>query len=179
MEQYRTPTRIAADLLYRALARGDIAGRSVLDLGCGTGMFAIGAKMLGARGVHGIDLDTSSVEAARVAAATLGVDATFEVRDVSEVQGTFDTVLMNPPFGAQFAARHLDTVFVENALRVGRVAYSLHLAQNAPHFERLASRLHAHWETLAHYDFPLPAQFKFHTKQRHVVPVVLYRFERA
>lgn len=178
LEQYRTPTRIAADILYRALAWGDIADKRVLDLGCGTGMFAIGAMMLGAREALGLDVDEASIESARETATRLGVEATFEVRDISAVDGSFDTVVMNPPFGAQFGARHLDTVFVETALRVARVAYSLHLSENAPHFERLALRLNVGWESLARYDFPLPAQFRFHTKERHVVPVVLYRFAR-
>lgn len=165
-------------MLYRALALGDIGDKSVLDLGCGTGMFALGAMMLGAREAVGLDVDASSVELARETAAKLGLDATFEVRDISAVEGSFDTVVMNPPFGAQFGARHLDTLFVETALRVAKVAYSLHLSENAPHFERLALRLNVGWESLARYDFPLPAQFKFHTKERHFVPVVLYRFAR-
>lgn len=176
LEQYRTPTRIAADMLYRALAWGDLADKRVLDLGCGTGMFAIGAMMLGAREAVGVDVDDSSVELARETATKMGVDATFEVRDINAVEGSFDTVVMNPPFGAQFGARHLDTLFVETALRVAKVAYSLHLAENAAHFERLALRLNVGWESLATYVFPLPAQFKFHTKERHNVPVVLYRF---
>ncbi|HEV8361491.1 MAG TPA: 50S ribosomal protein L11 methyltransferase, partial [Candidatus Thermoplasmatota archaeon] len=48
LEQYQTPAPIAADLVYRALAAGDVAGKRVLDLGCGTGILAIGAALVGA-----------------------------------------------------------------------------------------------------------------------------------
>jgi putative methylase len=178
LEQYRTPPKIAADLLYRALARGDLVDKRVLDLGCGTGMFTLGALLLGARESHGIDVDAASIEVAIATAERLELPAIFEVRDVGAASGTFDVVLMNPPFGAQFGARHLDTVFVETALNLAPIVYSLHLAENAAHFERVAVRLGVQWEQLARYDFPLPAQFKFHTKEKHVVPVVLYRFER-
>ena len=46
LEQYMTPGVIAADILYTAYANGDIEGMKVMDLGCGTGMFSIGAWLL-------------------------------------------------------------------------------------------------------------------------------------
>ncbi len=45
-EQYATPATVAAELLYFAFMNGDLAG-SVVDLGCGTGVLAIGASLLG------------------------------------------------------------------------------------------------------------------------------------
>jgi len=104
------------------------------------------------------------------------VVATNEYFDA--LPGQFDTVIMNPPFGAQRAQRHVDSRFVEHALRLAPVAYSLHLEQTQPHFERLARSLEAQWETLARYDFPLPHQFAFHRKEKLLVRVVLLRFQR-
>ena len=43
LEQYQTPAPLAARLLYHALMKGDIGGKSVCDLGSGTGVLAIGA----------------------------------------------------------------------------------------------------------------------------------------
>ena len=40
LEQYSTPATIAADLVWNAYGLGDIDKMSVLDLGCGTGIFA-------------------------------------------------------------------------------------------------------------------------------------------
>lgn len=38
LEQYTTPAKIAADLLWNAHALGDIEGLKVVDLACGTGI---------------------------------------------------------------------------------------------------------------------------------------------
>lgn len=45
------------------------SGLSFLDVGCGSGIFSIGAKMLGAREVLGFDISQNSVEASRKNAA--------------------------------------------------------------------------------------------------------------
>lgn len=49
-------------LMCKQLFDLDIKGRSVLDMGCGTGVLAILAKKLGAGEVVGIDIDAWSVE---------------------------------------------------------------------------------------------------------------------
>ena len=41
LEQYPTPAAIAAEIVFDAYRRGDIAGMKVMDLGCGTGMFSM------------------------------------------------------------------------------------------------------------------------------------------
>src|SRR5690349_10623903 len=61
LEQYRTPPAIAAALLLGAHADGAIVGKRVLDLGCGTGTFAIGAALLGARLATGVEVDSHAV----------------------------------------------------------------------------------------------------------------------
>ena len=45
LEQYHTPSVIASDILFTAYSESDIQGRKVNDLGCGTGIFAIGAYL--------------------------------------------------------------------------------------------------------------------------------------
>ena len=64
LEQYQTPAPLAARLLYHALMKGDIEGKRVCDLGCGTGVLAIGAALLGAETVTGIEIDEKAVEVA-------------------------------------------------------------------------------------------------------------------
>jgi len=178
LEQYRTPPIIAADVLYRALARGDIRDRTVIDLGCGTGMFLVGAGLLGARSLAGIDADAASLETARAVLAEFDLAAELTQGDVSRVQGEFDTAVMNPPFGAQHAQRHADSLFVQHALRVADVAYSLHLQKTEAHLVRLATSLEADFERLSEYEFPLKAKFDFHTRERMNIEVALYRFQR-
>ena len=66
LEQYSLPAVNAAEILWNAQLRyGDIAGRVVLDLGCGTGILAIGAALLGASRVIGVDVDCLALKVAR------------------------------------------------------------------------------------------------------------------
>ena len=71
LEQYQTPAPLAARLLYHALMKGDIGGKRVCDLGSGTGILAIGAALLGAESVTGIEADARAVEVADENAALL------------------------------------------------------------------------------------------------------------
>lgn len=64
LEQYQTPSLLAAEVLHFAYMQGDLDD-SVHDLGCGTGILAIGAKVLGARKVVGYDTDPKALELAR------------------------------------------------------------------------------------------------------------------
>ena len=65
LEQYPTPDWLAAHLLHAAAVRGDLDG-TVLDLGAGTGMLALGAALTGrpAR-VLGLELDAGALAVAR------------------------------------------------------------------------------------------------------------------
>lgn len=179
LEQYATPSVIAADLLFRALAIGDVAGRRVLDLGCGSGVFATGACILGADAAEGVDVDADALRVARDAAAALDVAACarFEEADVRDWRPStrFDTVMQNPPFGAQ--ARGADRPFLDAALAAAAVVYSLHLTETGDFViayarERGADLTHA-WD----YDFPIKHQFRFHEKAVKRVPVTAFRFE--
>jgi len=49
LEQYQTPPRLVAMVTWRAFQLGDIKNKSVADFCCGTGLFAIAAKILGAK----------------------------------------------------------------------------------------------------------------------------------
>ena len=45
LEQYTTPSNVAAETLYlAAYVYDDIIGKTVVELGCGTGRLAIGAR---------------------------------------------------------------------------------------------------------------------------------------
>jgi putative methylase len=63
-EQYQTPSELAAHLVQTASLLGDIEGQTVVDLGCGTGILALGAALQGARRVVGLDVDSSALETA-------------------------------------------------------------------------------------------------------------------
>lgn len=62
---------------------GDIDGRTVLDLGCGTGMLGVAAGMLGASAVVGLDVDTTALAAAAENASDLDVEIDLVCCDVA------------------------------------------------------------------------------------------------
>ena len=128
LEQYRTPAPLAARLLYHAALKGDIEGKRVCDLGCGTGILAIGAMLLGAREVVAVDIDLSALEIARRNAERARVDILFlqaDSRDPATAGriGDCDTVVMNPPFGAQ--QLHADRPFIDASLAIAPVVYGI------------------------------------------------------
>lgn len=51
--------------LARLLPEGALAGKSFLDIGCGSGLSLLAARRLGAASIQGFDLDPDSVAAAR------------------------------------------------------------------------------------------------------------------
>ena len=127
LEQYTTSESVAATMLYIAAnINGDVVGKSVLDLGCGTGRLALGAAYLGAESVVGIDVDRLAVKTAvKNAVETALADRVQWVNgDINAISGKFDTVLQNPPFGVQ--TREADRAFLVKALEVGDKVYSFH-----------------------------------------------------
>ncbi len=163
LEQYETPANIAADLLFFAYSMGDIEGKRVCDLGCGSGIFAIGSKLLGASEVFGIDISKKAVEVAKRNAESLGVDANFLEGDVKTFNIPCDTVIQNPPFGAQ--KRHADRPFLEKAMEIADVIYTMHLEKSAPFVEEFISSRGGEISHKFTYEFPIKRTFSFHRKE--------------
>jgi ribosomal protein L11 methyltransferase len=60
-----------------------VVGGSFLDVGCGSGILAVAAKLLGFSNVSGFDLDEDAVQVARETAKVNGVDIPFFRGDLS------------------------------------------------------------------------------------------------
>lgn len=140
LEQYTLPPDIAATIGYvAAYTFGDIIGKTVLDLGCGTGRLALAASFLGARQTVGIDIDKIAIRIASENFTETGLKNPVDwvLGDINAIKGSFDTILQNPPFGVQ--KRAADRKFLEKALEVAHTTYSLH---NHPYNDPdLANRL--------------------------------------
>eukprot|EP00798_Chlamydomonas_sp_ICE-L_P020578 gene20578-27374_t len=66
LEQYPTGVDLASRMLFMIDSDfNDFEGKSVIDLGCGTAMLCIGAAILGAPHVIGIDVDPDALEVAQ------------------------------------------------------------------------------------------------------------------
>jgi len=120
LEQVATPAEAAADLLAVLDRRFGLAGRSVVDLGCGTRRLAIGAALLGAHPVVGVEVDGRLVPLARAAAKAARASVEFHESDVAEWRRPADIVVMNAPFGAQ--RRHADRPFWDGAFSLARTS---------------------------------------------------------
>lgn len=176
LEQYSTPADIAADIVWDAFSEGDIQGKSVADLGCGNGVLSVAAKLMGASEVLGLDLDPEAVRIASENAKALGLDITFREGDVSSVSGRFDTVVQNPPFGAQ--KRHADRAFIRKSLELAPRVYSLHNAGTETFVARMVESLGAKCRPVKRFKFEIPFAFEFHKKPKESFSMVLLRFER-
>ena len=172
-EQYSTPATVASELLHFAFMKGDIRD-TVYDLGCGSGVLAIGAKILGAEKVIGFDNDIKVLETARANARTLDMDVGFVCSDINDVCGQAHTVVMNPPFGARMKGN--DRPFLRKALELSRVVYSLHNAGSHDFIKNFISpSIITDCQII---DFPIKRTFRFHTKKMRVIKVEMYRIEK-
>lgn len=69
----------AVDSLRRLLVVDDLRGRTVIDVGCGSGLFSLAAVRLGADRVVAFDVDPLSVAAARALRAQAGAPPHWEI----------------------------------------------------------------------------------------------------
>ena len=177
LEQYMTPAIIAADVLFEAHRRGDIAGLKVVDLGCGTGMLSIGSWFLDAGMVVGFDASKKALETARMNAENLGAEVDFKLSDIRDVTEGADTVVMNPPFGCQ--RPHADRPFLEKALELSECVYSIHMAESLEFVESFVEKHGRNVDWHRTYGFDIPHMFPFHRKAKQTVEVVAVRIVRG
>jgi putative methylase len=180
LEQYPTPAPIAAAVLYAAqMEHNDITDKTVCDLGCGNGIFAIGAALLGANRTIGIDVQSKALKASQMNSRSLGTEDTVDwvLGDVSsiQIQCPIDTVVSNPPFGVK--KRGVDLRFLKKAISIADVIYSMHLAgdKNRVFLKNEIEKLDARVAQLETFQFPIGRLFEYHKKQKHMVDVDLYR----
>ena len=82
-------------MMLSYVAELPVNGLRVLDMGCGTAVLGILAKMRGAAYVEGIDIDEWAFANARENAASNGVELTFKLGGAEAIEGRFDIILAN------------------------------------------------------------------------------------
>ncbi len=173
LEQVLSPPEAAADLLASAEALGPLAGRSVVDLGAGTGRLAIGAALLGAAPVVAVEVDPAAAERATAAARAAGVTIEVVVADVADWQGGADVVVMNPPFGAQ--RRHADRPFWDRALGAARRSvHAFSLTESRTFIARRAVARGARIVATRPIPWEFARTFPHHTRRRVPLAVDLW-----
>ena len=138
---------------FASAISSDLAGRTVLDIGCNAGFYSIEMKRRGAARVLGIDSDDEYLNQARFAAEVNGLDIEFRnlsVYDVALLGEKFDVVLF---MGVFYHLRHpllaLDLIY-EHVTRDTLVFQSMQRGSNAV---EPVERDYDFWET-EHFDRP-------------------------
>ena len=181
LEQYSTPSEIAADWLWNMANLGDIGGKVIVDAACGPGFLGLGALLLGAKKVYFVDKSEEAIRLSKLNYNKLKeefeiVGSEFICSDINDFNVAVDVVIQNPPFGTKI--KHLDKIFLEKAFSFGKVVWSMHKLSTTKFVEAMARdhnyEVTHHWK----YDFMIKKKFAFHTKPKVIVEVGLWRMEK-
>ena len=90
-------THASTRLVLRELDEAPPAGLEVVDVGCGSGILAVAAALLGAAHVDAVDIDAEAVRMAAINAEANGVGGKVRVAQapVGDVGGPWDLALVN------------------------------------------------------------------------------------
>ena len=174
-EGYTIDAESAAEITYIAFMHGDIKGKRVADLGCGSGMLGIAAALLGANQVFGIDINKTAIKTAMFNAKKANVHVDFAVGDIACVINSFDTTIMNPPFGTW--KRGADIKFLRKALEISDVVYSLHKRSDSVRIflEDKIRRMDGKISWIKEITLTIGRTYQFHRKRNYRVAADLYR----
>jgi len=182
LEQHPTDSEIAGEVLWNAFMQGDIEGKALADLGCGTGVLGLGALLLGAKKAFLIDVDAEAVQIAMQNQAFLEketgqkLNAAFLIGDIMIFDEKIDVVIMNPPFGTK--NKNIDTVFLLKAMDLAKTIYSFHKASTKEYIDRLIRESKFETTHYQEYVFPLKMSMLHHTKNIERIRVGLWRLKK-
>ena len=93
---FGTGTHATTAMCLEWLDSLDLAGKTLLDYGCGSGILAIAALKLGCEHAHAMDIDPQGTLATQLNAAENGVQEHLDVSGSAEdIEGDFDVVVAN------------------------------------------------------------------------------------
>lgn len=131
LEQYPTPTSVASHMVWTIRMKNKMVNKTVIDMGCGSGVLSIASLFAGASRVLCLDIDEDILLHAKSLMDKYYSELSYRVilihGDVLDsLFNNIDTVVMNPPFGVVRRNRGLDIKFLESALLNARYVFSLH-----------------------------------------------------
>src|SRR3989344_562175 len=163
LEQYPTPSNIAAEWVWSMAMKREVAGKTIVDAGCGPGIIGLGLLLLGARKIIFIDKDQEALNLCQQNYITLQQEyeigaAEFIAHDFSLFDGEAEVVVQNPPFGTK--QEHADKKFLEKAFSIAPLVYSMHKWSTQKFVEAVCK------------------DFSFHEKPKQIIDVGLWRMEK-
>ncbi|MEK6916917.1 MAG: METTL5 family protein [Nanoarchaeota archaeon] len=179
LEQYPTDSEIAGEIIWFAEHYGDIKGKTLADLGCGTGTLGIGALFFYPEKVFFVDVDEKPLKLLKENLLLMDLNEGYEIlcQNVKDFNQKVDVVLQNPPFGVK--SEHADKAFLEKAFEIADVVYSFHKLSTQEFIEKFAT---ANGFKITHFfklDFPLKRTQEFHTKKIQRIEVGCWRFQKV
>ncbi|MBD3227420.1 MAG: methyltransferase [Candidatus Lokiarchaeota archaeon] len=180
LEQYPIDSLAASDILFIAgVSFDDIIDKTIIDLGCGTGILSIGAALLGAKEVYAIDIDKRALKIGKENAKQLEIDQMINwiESDIEDINIKCDTAIQNPPFGIR-SSRHTDLKFLKKATSLSNVCYSIHKAskKNRKFFTHYITEfLNLTISNLVTLKIKIPKLYDFHKKKKIEINIDLYR----
>ncbi|RLG82924.1 MAG: methyltransferase [Thermoprotei archaeon] len=184
LEQYITPSNVASKILWEAFIRGDIEGKTILDLGCGTLRLGIGALFLGAHRIIGIDIDYDVLAYTYKWLCSNGLlyKALLVLGDVRDTHFyNIDTIIMNPPFGVKKRNRGIDMIFLSKALSLGNSVYTMHKYSSGARrlIREIAKAFNSRIVHEEIIEFPIKMIYKHHRRRIYRIKVDLYGIKRC
>ena len=177
LEQFQTPSDIAAEVLWFAYMNNDIKNKIVADLGCGNGILGIGSSFLGAKKIIFLDSDRSSLFIAKNNFENLNLkNAVFLDKNISEFNEKVDAVIQNPPFGVQ--NEHADKEFLIAAMKFSKKIYSFHKLESEKFIIALAKDYSFKLKGILKFNFPIKKTQQFHSKENYIVKVGCFILNR-
>jgi len=170
LEQYPTPPDIAAEVLWISYMNKEIKGKIVADLGCGNGIFGIGALLLGAQKVYFLDSEGNAIMTTKQNLSLLKLKNFILLREEVHVfTEKVDLIIENPPFGVQ--KLHADREFLLAAMHYAKKIYSFHKIESKNFITALAKDNNFKVQDILTFTFPLKKSQDFHTKEKYGVDV--------
>ncbi len=175
LEQYQIDSNLASDLLWTAYQNGDIKNKIIADLGCGNGIFGVGALLLGAKFAYFLDLDKNCLD---ICKENLKSFKNYKLicSDISDFTARVDTVVMNPPFGVQ--NRKADKIFSEIAMKYSNKIYSIHKIESKEFIDKLCRENNFKVLNIIEKEFIIDRTYKFHTKDKYGLKVGIWRLSK-
>ena len=181
LEQYPTPSHIAAEWVWNMALKSEISGKTFLDAGCGTGIIGLGLLLMGAKRVYFLDTDQAAIDLCTEnyfhlkQKYDLG-QADFVNQDVGLFEEKVEVVVQNPPFGTK--DEHADKRFLEKAFSLAPLVYSMHKGSTLKFVEAISRDYDFHITEEWHFEFPIKSAFWFHRKPVKHFDVILFRLKK-
>jgi putative methylase len=160
-------------------------GKSIIDLGAGTGILGIGCILLGAKKVTFVEIDPSSINI--LSENIKLMKEKFDINDVeivikkedirnivSSELGNADLVVQNPPFGTK--DKNADSIFLDKAMKLSDRVITMHKTVTKKFIDEFAASRGFNEFKYYKFNYPLKMSLPHHKKRIEYIKVSCWFF---